>query len=266
MISELKSLDYENHFLVTLVSPGSGGLALYWKSDIHIQIHESNCNFIDTEITFKGTSFLSTFVYGAPDQSNRQGVWDSLSNLNSTRDKPWILTGDFNEITDNSEKAGDRERPESSFCAFRSFLSSCDLFDLKHTGDFLSWRGQRHTHLVHCRLDRTLVNSLWSDLFPNGRSHYLPFEGSDHRPLLTTFDSKQKKSTGVFRYDRRLRNNEEVKALISTTWLAASNLPVAIKISNCRKAIVAWSKQFYANSQKKDYRAKEGIGLSYGSP
>ncbi|KAG2322034.1 hypothetical protein Bca52824_015247 [Brassica carinata] len=145
---------------------------------------------------------------------------------------------------------GGRERPEASFSAFGTFLSTCDLFDLKHTGDFLSWRGQRHSHLVHCRLDRTLVNSSWSDYFPNGRSHYLPFEGSDHRPLLTTFDSKQKKTSGVFRYDRRLRNNEDVKALISATWLASSSLTVANRISNCRKAIVTWSKQFYINSQK----------------
>ena len=46
----------------------------------------------------------------------------------------------------------------------------CDLFDLKHTGNFLSWRGKRHTHLVNCRLDRAMANSSWSDLFPNGRA------------------------------------------------------------------------------------------------
>lgn len=251
VMTELKSLAFENHYLVSPLTPGSGGLALLWKSDINIQINETSCNYIDTEITYKGTSFSSLFVYGAPEQSNRQGVWDSLSRLRADRDNPWILMGDFNEITDNSEKAGGRERPESTFNAFRSFLSSCDLFDLKHTGDFLSWRGQRHSHLVHCRLDRTLVNSSWSDLFPNGRAHYLPFEASDHRPLLTTFDSKQKKKAGIFRYDRRLRNNEEIRVLVEAAWQANSNLPVANRISSCRKAIVKWSKQFYINSQQK---------------
>lgn len=98
-----------------------------------IQINTSNRNFIDTLITFKGKVFNDTFVYGAPKITDRQEVWNLLSDISITRTTPWFLTGDFNEITDNSEKAGGLERPESSFSAFRSFLSSCDLFDIKHT-------------------------------------------------------------------------------------------------------------------------------------
>ena len=259
VLTELQPLNYEGSFLVTPTSSGSGGLALLWKNDIDVNILTSNPNFIDTMISFKGTSFNGTFVYGAPDWTKRQEVWDSLADISASRNAAWFLTGDFNEITDNSEKAGGRERPESSFCAFRSFISSCDLFDLKHIGDFLSWRGQRHSHLVHCRLDRSLVNSSWSGLFPNGRAHYLQYEGSDHRPILSTFDSKKKKTSGIFRYDRRLRNNEAVKNLIETTWKAASDLPVINRISKCRKAIVAWSKEFYVNSRKKINELKEAL-------
>ena len=132
-------------------------------------------------------------------------------------------------------------RLESSFTAFRSFLASCDLFDLKHSGNFLSWRGKRHSHLVHCRLDRAMANSTWMDLFPNGRSQYLHFEGSDHIPILSTFDNKRKKPQRLFRYDRRLRDNEEVMELVDRTWNENSTLLLAQRISNCRGAIAAWS-------------------------
>lgn len=189
-------------------------------------------------------------MYGAPEVPKRQEVWDQLLAIAESRDSAWFLTGDFNEITGNGEKSGGRERPESSFTAFRSFLSACDLFDLKHSGNFLSWRGVRHTHLIHCRLDRAIANSAWSDLFPNGRSHYLSFEGSDHRPVLSVFDSKKKKPQKLFRYDRRLRDNEEVRELVDKVWREEPNLTIAQRIGKCRHAIAAWSKTNYINSQK----------------
>lgn len=230
-----------------------------WKKDVSITILTANQNFIDTLIAFKGKVFHSTFVYGEPDTSKRLAVWTSLCDIASTRDFPWFLTGDFNEITNNSEKSGGPERPESSFNNFRSFLSTCDLFDLKHTGNFLSWRGKRHTHLAHCRLDRAMANSSWSDMFPNGRSHYLQLEASDHRPLISTFDSKKKKSSRIFRYNCRLRDNEEISTLVSQIWNEHTDLPVATRISNCRHAISAWSKDFHINSRKVIVGTKEAL-------
>lgn len=166
---------------------------------------------------FKGSQFFCTFVYGAPEVANRQEVWNTLASLSSSLTGAWFLTGDFNEIVSNDEKSGGKHRAESSFCAFRDFLSQYDLFDLQHTGNFLSCRGQRGTHLVHCRLDRSVANSDWSDLFPKAKSHYLLFEESDHRPLLSIFDPTRKKSHKLFRYDRRLCHNTEVTNLVKET-------------------------------------------------
>lgn len=158
---------------------------------------------------------------------------NQLTALGLARDIPWFLTGDFNDFVDNSEKSGGRERLESSFGPFRSFLSSCDLFDIKHTGNFLSWRGQQHTHLVHCRIDRAIANSKWSDFFPSARSHYLKLEASDHRPLISTFNAKKKKPSRLFRYDRRLRDNPEVAELVDRTWTLHHEESGATKIRRC---------------------------------
>lgn len=136
----------------------------------------------------------------------RKKVWKKSCN----RDTHWFLTGDFNEIIDNSEKEGGPLRAKGSVAAFRNLLEHCDLFDLKHSGNSLSWRGKRRTHLVLCRLDRAMINSLWSEKFPTARSHYMEFNGSDHRPLISIFDSTRKKSSRIFRYDRRLKDVHEV--------------------------------------------------------
>lgn len=255
VLNELKDLNFDSHHLVSPHGQGGGGLALLWKKEVDIQVLSASHNFIDTKVSYKGNDFFRTFVYGAPEVANRQAVWDALSSLASSRSDAWFLTGDFNEILNNSEKSGGKERLESTFCAFRSFIAQCDLFDLQHTGNFLSWRGTRGsqatgTYVVHCRLDRTLVNSEWSDMFPTARSHYLLYEGSDHRPLLSVFDPTKLKSTKLFRYDRRLRCNPEVKELVDSTWNKNGELDVMTRISNCRSAIIKWSKEKYLNSKK----------------
>lgn len=85
-------------------------------------------------------------------------MWTHLTNIGTLRDSPWFLTGDFYEIIDNSGKQGGSLRPESSFVDFRSFLSECDLYDLPHSGNFYSWRGERYDHTILCRLDRAMGN------------------------------------------------------------------------------------------------------------
>lgn len=77
-------------------------------------------------------------------------------------------------------------------------MSECDLYDLNYSGNYLSWRGQRYTHLVKCRLDRAMANSSWIEAYPSGRSEYLRFEGSDHRPIVVSFDPVKKKQKGLF--------------------------------------------------------------------
>jgi len=133
---------------------------------------------------------------------------------------------------------------------FRSFLSESDLFDLKHLGESLSWRGIRYSHVIRCRLDRAIANSVLSDLFPSGRLEYLRFKGSDHHPIVTYFAKKKKKIRGVFRYDRRLKNNAEVTQLIKECWNREPSFSVSQRIAICRKEIVAWSMEKQRNSQK----------------
>lgn len=132
----------------------------------------------------------------------------------------------------------------------------------------MSWRGKRHTHLVLCRLDRALSNSEWTDLFPACRSQYLKFEGSDHRPLLSFLDTSKKKGAKIFRFDRRLNDNLEIKQLVSAVWQGSPNLSVEVRLSLCRQAICKWCRAFYENSQKtlEDTRSKLDAALSNPLP
>lgn len=55
----------------------------------------------------------------------------------------------------------------------------------------------------------------------------------------------------MFRYDRRLKDNPEVKELVSQAWKSASNTSVNDKINVVLSALIQWSKQQYQNSREK---------------
>lgn len=101
-----------------------------------------------------------------------------------------------------------------------------------------------------------MANSEWFDLFPRSRSDYLKFEGSDHRPIVSFLGQEKKKKRGMFRYDRRLTENEEVKSIIEEAWFKDKLVSVQFSLSNCRRAIIKWTKDKQKNSQVEINRLK----------
>lgn len=61
-------------------------------------------NLIDYIVSCNEGSFYFSFVYGHPNSSFRQSVWEIINRIRiGRRNQPWILLGDFNEILDNHE-------------------------------------------------------------------------------------------------------------------------------------------------------------------
>ena len=76
------------------------------------------------------------------------------------------------------------------------------------------------------------------------------FEGSDHRPLLTFLGSKPKRKKKLFRFDRNLKEKEEIRDLVRVSWELYRQDSVLHKISRCRQSIIQWTKDQNANSAK----------------
>ncbi|KAG7536993.1 Zinc knuckle CX2CX4HX4C [Arabidopsis suecica] len=135
----------------------------------------------------------------------------------------------------------------------------------EHTGCPLSWRGNRYTHFVQVRLDRSLSNCSWSEAFPAVRCRYLPFEGSDHRPLLTYFNILKHKKRRPFRFDRRLVDKEEVKELVDNAWNFSPGDSLITKLNLCRRRIIEWSREQQANSCKLIKESKGALDVALSS-
>ncbi|XP_010474618.1 PREDICTED: uncharacterized protein LOC104754178 [Camelina sativa] len=102
-----------------------------------------------------------------------------------------------------------------------------------------------------------MANSDWTIAYPSSRSEYLRFEGSDHRPLVISFDPVKRRRSGLFRYDRRLKGNDEVKKLVLEAWNCIPNASVDQRIHRYRTAIITWCKTQHSNSQKEIIALRE---------
>ena len=152
--NNLHWLPLDNFHEVPPNSPRSGGLFPTWKNDIQLTIKGSNKNFIDTLITEKGITFQMTFVYGEQDHTKRLAIWNELSTLHPPSGKPWLLTGDFNEITDNSEKKEEvREQRVHYAHSEPSYQKMSSL--MLNTMEIFSPEEARGTHIWY--------NAAWTD-------------------------------------------------------------------------------------------------------
>lgn len=150
----------------------SGGITVLWKKYVFVSVISQSPNLVDCFVEMNGLCYYLSFIYGHPETSLRHHLWEQLERIATTRQGPWLVMGDFNEIRSNDEKDGGPKRPERSFIDFRRMIATCDFHDLKAIGNKFSWVGKRKTHTIRSCLDRTMPNSEWLALFPSAQIEF----------------------------------------------------------------------------------------------
>ena len=100
----LSKINFDQKWVVLRLNRG-GGLALFWKSSINIEVVDSHRYYIDTIINGNTEdAWRFTGFYGKPETHRRSEAWNKLRSLNARMNIPWICGGDFNEIVRHDEK------------------------------------------------------------------------------------------------------------------------------------------------------------------
>lgn len=88
---------------------------------------------------------------------------------------PWLIMGDFNDISKPNEKFGGSRANTYKINCFNNFILSCKLLDLGLEGPKFTWsNGRLNGNLIHTRIDRSHENNEWLSLFPNCKVFHLP--------------------------------------------------------------------------------------------
>lgn len=153
------------------------------------------------------------------------------------------MTGDFNDILEMSEKKGGRPASFVRCHGFRQRIDNCDLMDLIYQGPKFTWyNGRRGIAGIWERLDRSLVNLDWKEIFPNAIVMNLPRTDSDHSPILTLYGGSISRTERPFRLESTCLD-PSFTTLVKERWNRFNSIEQAIQ---CLPPILLqWNKEAF---------------------
>lgn len=124
-------------------------------------------------------------------------MWDLIRSLCRNEDEVWLVFGDFNEIIDQNDKWGGRERPERQMVEFREVVNACALRDLGYKGPKFTCCNRREANFsISERLNKFLDNSPWWNLFPQASVTHGLASYSNHIHIWLDLEGVQTQKRG----------------------------------------------------------------------
>ncbi|KAL0010115.1 hypothetical protein SO802_005223 [Lithocarpus litseifolius] len=251
-----RSIDYEHKWVVPKEGRG-GGLVLFWKSTVNLEVIDSSQYYIDTWID-RGSEHEWRFTgfYGELDTSRRVEAWDSLRTLNHHPQISWLCAGDFNELTRQEEKLGGAIRQHRQMQLFRDVIDECGFLDLGFVGNRFTWSKHfEDGHSIWEQLDRGLANDAWFLKFPGSIVHHLQCTSSDHCPLLInllSLDPSPKKR--IFKFEEMWLLDERCAEMVEASWSSYSvghrDSDILKRVEICGRDLAWWNHNIFGNVRK----------------
>ncbi|XP_019224926.1 PREDICTED: uncharacterized protein LOC109206551 [Nicotiana attenuata] len=196
--------------------------------------------------------FVLTLVYAKCDAVERIELWDSLYDIASDINLPWLVGGDFNVIWDEEEKFGGLPIHINEIDDFRQCINTCNLSDLGFKGSIYTWwNGRLEEDCIFERLGRCVSNSEFQQTFPGIEVQHLPKIGSYHSPLKLKCHKETPPVKKPFRFLNFWVEHASFKELVKENWKADfSANPFIIfnhKMKKLKKALSVWSKETFGD-------------------
>ncbi|MQL87437.1 hypothetical protein Taro_019969 [Colocasia esculenta] len=215
------------------------------------KIHLSQAGALCRYLKLHG--FVGNDVYAACNVTSRRELFQALLDQGDSLSLPWLVGGDFNCVTNGSEKKGGALARPTAMLDFNSFISAAGLLDAGFVGQPFTWSNNRVGHAsVKARLDRILVNSLWNTSFPGLCVKHLPRGPSDHAPLLLNFVPYNSKASR-FIFQKMWTTHENFLQCIRDAWTSTNvttpNPFVALqtKLKATKIMLKTWNKNIFGN-------------------
>ncbi|KAK3185134.1 hypothetical protein Dsin_032420 [Dipteronia sinensis] len=127
-MSVINKLGFTRNFVVD-AKGFSRGIWLLWNEDkIKHHVVASSRHNVTALIDDNSTLWVLTVVYVNPCTITRRLLWNYLDSIRNCFSLPWLVAGDFIEITNNSEKRGGR--PGHSISGFADWIDRNELVDM----------------------------------------------------------------------------------------------------------------------------------------
>lgn len=119
--------------------------------------------------------WILTALYASSDRLTWEELWLYLAAMAKVILVTWLVTGDFNQVVDPTEKLGGQRLTWTHTASLWNFLNNGGLIDLGFSGPRYTWTNNRRgAGKIRERLDRAVCNSLWQLRFSGHGVRHLP--------------------------------------------------------------------------------------------
>ncbi|XP_015167778.1 uncharacterized protein [Solanum tuberosum] len=199
-----------------------------------------------------GIDVMISVIYAKCTQGERLNLWESMAHLATTVNIPWVIGGDFNVITNESEKLEGRKVTDAKVRDFNHYLNVCNLENWGFKGSkYTWWNGRTDEGCIFKRLDRILTNDKVHDVFPVLEVEHLVRNGSDHAPLSVTLKSNREEVIKLFRFLNFWLKEASFMEVVQNNWWADFEGDLFslfhYKLKRVKRDLTQWSKETFGN-------------------
>ncbi|XP_075645895.1 uncharacterized protein LOC142617056 [Castanea sativa] len=208
----------------------SGGLALFWKNDIQVNVIKYSPSNIDAEVNSGdglGWWHLIGF-YGQSETSLRYKSWSLLKYLSGLSQLPWLAIG--------------------------------------FSGPKFTWLCQQSDRTqIRERLDRAVATVDWVIKSPQAKLFHRTSSASDHNPLVLNLIRKKLKpvQTKIFRFEAMWLKDSSCEDVVNSAWEEGLHMGTEFPIESCLENFHAklkvWNKNYFGHVGKNITRLQKHL-------
>ncbi|XP_028093960.1 uncharacterized protein LOC114294059 [Camellia sinensis] len=236
----------------------SGGILMIWNPKVmNVRVMEASSQQITTIISRQDfQDWVLSAVYASPNSNKRDELWEQLTTIAQSMDKPWLVAGDFNDFSSSNEKRSLQGSNTQSInqdlrrgSKFNDRLNIYKLMDLGCAGPRLTWSNNRKGWAnTIVRLERALCNTEWRITFLDGAVKNLPRTYSDHSPLMVLTQGKPPFNPVCrpFKFMAAWLTHENFKAIVENSWTNTTS-SLSEKLNDLAQVASTWNKEIFGN-------------------
>ena len=254
----LKKLKFDRMIVVDCEGVGrkrSGGLVLFWKMEMNVQVTSWSQNHIDVIVSeVDGSEWRFTGVYGFPEDENKMKTGALLEVLARANTIPWQCGGDFNLMMMASEKKGGDAFKNQEAEILRKAVEVCQFVDMGFVGYEFTWSNNRGGDAnIQERLDRFFANEVWKTKFSGSYVTHLPKRKSDHVPIIVSVNGgrnvrAKSQKTKRFRFEALWLREKESEEVVERAWIKGADAEV--NLQRTASNLTMWSRKTFGNNAK----------------
>ncbi|XP_020675110.2 uncharacterized protein LOC110094257 [Dendrobium catenatum] len=241
----------------------SNKIWIMWKNHFNVAVISDFQQVVNVQISFNQFNFYTSSVYASSTINGRIPLWECLTDFAHLIDGPWCVGGDFNIISNVSERTGGNPPNMNAMDDFNQVISSCNLTDIGFSGSSFTWNRNN----MWQRLDRLLFNNDWISKFNMTRVQHLSRTLSDHSPLLLFISNSFLTGPVAFRFQNMWIKHVGFFNVVSENWNALvfpdNNIHgmhrLWAKLSRLKQLLRWWNKHVFKNIFENIKEAEEKV-------